>query len=597
MGDSMNKKIIGILICVTLILTVLPVSGIIVYNGYNWQGSVEKNKTPSTISLTDKKYSLSYLGRNNSPPYQPSNPFPANGSINVSIDVDLNWTGGDPDGNNVTYVVYFGNTSTPPLVSNNQTNVTYNPGILDYNTTYYWQIVAWDNQSAFNSSLLWEFLTVQFPPVNQPPFEPTNPYPPHGAVNVSLDEDLNWTGGDPDGDNVTYNVYFGTNSTPAMVSNNQTATNFDPGILNDNMSYYWQIVAWDEFNLSNQSDLWNFTTKLNFIPNQPFNESPVNGSTSVGINIELSWECSDPDNDSLTYDILFGNLTPPPVVAHHHPNSTYDLETLETEETYFWQIVAWDDYGGFNASPIWQFSTQENSPPYPPQIIAGPEVGGPEIDLNFTAFTTDPEGDEVSYMFDWGDGNTSDWIGPFEVSTPVKVNYRWNRSGDYVIKVKAKDIEGKEGGWSEEYNLSVFTQIEINNLKPGFVYFHILTFTGSYLFLQAFEFLGICGVISTGKILFVNSSVSEHVNNVKFETLQILWNLTSNEWDNDMSDGCEVIMNIAAGLYQLSATAYDDEGNIIDQDIVPYLLYFCRSQSGSGGQLRLGRVIANRFTK
>jgi hypothetical protein len=127
------------------------------------------------------------------------------------------------------------------------------------------------------------------------------------------------------------------------------------------------------------------------------------------------------------------------------------------------------------------------------------------------------------------------------------------------------------------------------------VYFHILTFTGSYLFLQAFEFLGICGVLSTGKILIVNATVSDHVDTVEFESMQILWNLSTQEWDNDMSDGCAVIMSIAAGLYQITATAYDADGNLIDQDMVPYLLYFCRSSGGGGGQLRT--ALTNRLLK
>jgi len=47
---------------------------------------------------------------------------------------------------NVTYDVYFGKTSPPTKVVSNQTETSYNPGTLEYNTTYYWQIIAWDDQ-------------------------------------------------------------------------------------------------------------------------------------------------------------------------------------------------------------------------------------------------------------------------------------------------------------------------------------------------------------------------------------------------------------------------------------------------------------------
>jgi hypothetical protein len=82
--------------------------------------------------------------RHVSPPYQPSNPNPVNGSMDVSVNVDLDWTGGDPDGDQVKYDVYLGTTSMPPIVVSNQSITTYDPGLLNFNTTYFWKIVAWD---------------------------------------------------------------------------------------------------------------------------------------------------------------------------------------------------------------------------------------------------------------------------------------------------------------------------------------------------------------------------------------------------------------------------------------------------------------------
>ena len=101
---------------------------------------------------------------------------------------------------------------------------------------------------------------------NNPPFVPDNPNPNNGATSVSTTVDPSWTGGDPDGDSVTYDVYFGTENPPPGVVGNQTATTYDAGTMNYNTKYYWKIVAWDENGASTTGPIWNFTTESSFLP-------------------------------------------------------------------------------------------------------------------------------------------------------------------------------------------------------------------------------------------------------------------------------------------------------------------------------------------
>ena len=71
------------------------------------------------------------MAQYNNPPYEPNNESPQDGSTGVSLTVDLSWDGGDPDpGDNVTYDVYFGASSSPPIVVHNQSGLTYDPGTL-----------------------------------------------------------------------------------------------------------------------------------------------------------------------------------------------------------------------------------------------------------------------------------------------------------------------------------------------------------------------------------------------------------------------------------------------------------------------------------
>lgn len=196
----------------------------------------------------------------NDPPYIPSNPTPTDSATGVSIITDLSWTGGDPDsGDTVEYDVYFGTSTTPPYVTT-ITSETYNPGTLIYETTYYWQIIARDNHGAETAGPIWSF-TTETEPQNNPPYTPSNPSPANTLTGVNINADLSWTGGDPDGDTVTYDVYFGTTNPPSIVSSGQSGTTYDPGTMEFKTLYYWYIVSWDEHGASTTGPTWSFTTE------------------------------------------------------------------------------------------------------------------------------------------------------------------------------------------------------------------------------------------------------------------------------------------------------------------------------------------------
>ncbi|UCD14337.1 MAG: hypothetical protein JSW60_02680 [Thermoplasmatales archaeon] len=241
----------------------------------------------------------------NQPPYQPSNPNPANRSTGISIKANLSWTGGDPDGDPVTYDVYFGDSSSPPKVSSNQTNTTYDPGTMNYNTTYYWKIIAWDSNSVFNESPLWHFTTEK--KTNQPPYAPSNPSPSNGSTGVSINANLSWSCGDPDGDPVTYDVYFGDSIPPPKVADNQTNTTFAPETMNSKTKYYWQIIAWDDQGAFTEGPLWEFTTAGhgNHPPIKPDISGPLSGK--IGVSYKYIFVTTDIDGDNVSYYIRWGD--------------------------------------------------------------------------------------------------------------------------------------------------------------------------------------------------------------------------------------------------------------------------------------------------
>jgi len=86
---------------------------------------------------------------------------PADNSLNQSINIALSWTCSDPDGDPLLFDVHLGTTDEPQCVSSDQQPANYLPMSLQYNTVYYWQIVAKDNQGNSTASPVWNFTTLE----------------------------------------------------------------------------------------------------------------------------------------------------------------------------------------------------------------------------------------------------------------------------------------------------------------------------------------------------------------------------------------------------------------------------------------------------
>jgi parallel beta-helix repeat protein len=91
-------------------------------------------------------------------------PSPSDGAINVSINADLGWIAGYGA---TSHDVYFGTSNPPPFICN-QTSTTFDPGTMDYDTTYYWRIDE-VNDTDITYGNTWSFTTFMIPPPPPPP--------------------------------------------------------------------------------------------------------------------------------------------------------------------------------------------------------------------------------------------------------------------------------------------------------------------------------------------------------------------------------------------------------------------------------------------
>lgn len=93
-------------------------------------------------------------------PGPPNSPAPSDGATAVSATPTLSWTATGA----TSYDVYFGLSSSPPLVVTNSATARYTPPTLADGSTYFWKVVS-RNDAGTTSGPLWRFTTASPAPV------------------------------------------------------------------------------------------------------------------------------------------------------------------------------------------------------------------------------------------------------------------------------------------------------------------------------------------------------------------------------------------------------------------------------------------------
>lgn len=110
---------------------------------------------------------------------------------------------------------------------------------------------------------------------------------------------------------------------------------------------------------------------------------------------------------------------------------------------------------------------EHDNPPETP-TIDGPISGRKGNEYSYNITTTDQDNDDINYIIDWGDGNDSGWIGPYESGEEIAVAHTWNERGTYEIRAKAKDVYIVESDWSEPWTVKITEPIvEIGKITGG----------------------------------------------------------------------------------------------------------------------------------
>ena len=121
---------------------------------------------------------------------------------------------------------------------------------------------------------------------------------------------------------------------------------------------------------------------------------------------------------------------------------------------------------GYHFYSIPSLFINNSESPSKPSKPEGSNSGKSGNEYYYQTSSIDPNGDNIFYLFDWGDTIEELWLGPYESETTISVSHIWDNNGEYIIKVKAKDEFGHESEWSESLDVSMPRSKSISEFNP-----------------------------------------------------------------------------------------------------------------------------------
>ncbi|MCR9286125.1 MAG: glycoside hydrolase family 9 protein [Bacteroidetes bacterium] len=262
------------------------------------------------------------------------------------------------------------------------------------------------------------------PPVASFTFNPTSGNAP---LYVSFDASAS---SDADSDPLTYSWDLTNGHVHTGVTTTRTFT--VPGVYNI-------VLTVDDGN-GGTATATGTVTVINPTP-QPPTAVIVANPTSGGVPLTVAFDATtstDPNADNLTYSWDFGdgNTSTMDIVSH----------TYTAIGTYTATLIADDGNNGTDTTTV-TISVTNTAPTA--SFTATPNNGAPPLAVTFDATaSTDANGDNLTYSWDFGDGNTG---------TGVTTNYTYTAIGTYTATLTVDDGNGGTDTYSDVITVSVVT--------------------------------------------------------------------------------------------------------------------------------------------
>ncbi len=97
-----------------------------------------------------------------------------------------------------------------------------------------------------------------------------------------------------------------------------------------------------------------------------------------------------------------------------------------------------------------------NDAPTEPSLPDGPSNFPTIEEHSYSSTAVDPDGDDVYYRWAFGDGDSTEWLGPYTSGATCTVSHTWAVAGSYDVTVSARDKFDAISDWSDPLHVNTF---------------------------------------------------------------------------------------------------------------------------------------------
>jgi hypothetical protein len=175
----------------------------------------------------------------------------------------------------------------------------------------------------------------------------------------------------------------------------------------------------------------------NYPPDKAYIDGPNTGTEFE--EITFTTRATDPEGDMIFYDVDWDDGTTDWFGPYPSGETVEISNSWDTPGTYNVRVRGVDikNKKGEWSIPL-TIEIGTNQPPNAP-TINGPKTGSIKRSISYKISSNDPEGHDIYFSIDWGDGNYMPYTGPFSSDEEVTFSHAWSEPDQYTIKVKAKD--------------------------------------------------------------------------------------------------------------------------------------------------------------